>query len=352
MTYKLLGKGAYGCVITPPINNNIVKVYDKYTGKKSSDVGKIFYYENNSDAKRAFIEELKTARKINKIDKKSDFTVKLKGSNSITINGDTVIPYELEDCLNLSKHDDKKHFFQIIYENGGIILKDKNNLPYLTFIKYFKKLLLGLDKLHNNNVVHFDIKADNIVINDKKMRFIDFGVSLDIRKIYSDYDNMFKSGELYYIYPLEIYIASYLYPYKDNILKYKEYIRDKAPVFIKPYLLKIYDKQDHSIAQKQLIKFLDGIKDLPYDKVFNKELARKIDIYSLNQVLRYIDKNSLIYDNNEQRMLIKELIYYTCNANPYERKSIKELLELINKPDYKDMKGGNISMVPNYKVYI
>jgi serine/threonine protein kinase len=356
MTYKLLGKGSYGCVITPPINNNIVKVYEVYANKKQSDVGKLFFYDNILDAKRAFLEELKTARLINKIDGKSDFSVKLKGANTITINSDSKIPYELQDCLNIIPNRGDtvgKFFFQIIYENGGDILMEKYNLTYPTFIKFFKKLLLGLDKLHNNNIVHFDIKVDNIVMNDKKMRFIDFGVALKLKDIYSDYGIIrdFKNGDIYYIYPLELYIASYLYPYKDDIVKYRKCIKDEIPAFIKKYLLKIYDKHDHSIALHQLNIFLDEIKDLPYNKVFNADLARKIDIFSLHQMLRFIDRNTLIYENSEQKLLIKELIYFTCNANPYERKSTKELLELISKPNYNDMKGGNISTTPNYKVY-
>ena len=178
MTYKLLGKGAYGCVISPPITNNIVSTYDTYDSKKSSDIGKIFHYDENSYAEKEFLKELDIARKINKIDIDSEFTVKLKGANTIMINKDTVIHYELGQCLNIStNHDYKKVFFQIIYENGGKTLIDEKKIIYKTFIKQFKNLLLGLEILHNNNVVHFDIKVDNIVINEEKMRFIDFGVS-------------------------------------------------------------------------------------------------------------------------------------------------------------------------------
>ena len=63
----------------------------------------------------------------------------------------------------------------------------------------FKQIILALQYIHNNNIVHRDIKLDNILIDlDNKIKICDFGVS----KIINSNDKMFEQcGTPTYIAP-------------------------------------------------------------------------------------------------------------------------------------------------------
>ncbi|KAF5295770.1 hypothetical protein FQA39_LY12943 [Lamprigera yunnana] len=46
------------------------------------------------------------------------------------------------------------------------------------FIYYFKQILIGLDSIHNQDIIHRDIKPGNILVNkDKEVKIIDVGIA-------------------------------------------------------------------------------------------------------------------------------------------------------------------------------
>ena len=80
-------------------------------------------------------------------------------------------------------YDDKKHFC-IVYELYGMSLLEIFNLyqtinnceyiPYRNLVDIFKKILLSLLEIHNKNIIHYDLKLENILTNieHKKVEFI------------------------------------------------------------------------------------------------------------------------------------------------------------------------------------
>ncbi len=79
------------------------------------------------------------------------------------------------------KNGDCYHYFIYEYFNGinlGDYMKRHKRLNQNTIIKIFKQIVSGLAYLHNLNIIHGDLKLENVVINkDYNIKIIDFDLS-------------------------------------------------------------------------------------------------------------------------------------------------------------------------------
>ena len=107
------------------------------------------------------------------------------------IKVETSIMKTLSDSNNIvkifEKYETKKHICIVMeYICAGDLLtyikkRSKLTEPVAKFI--FKQIVLALQYIHNHNIVHRDIKLDNILIDlDNNIKICDFGVSKIIKK--------------------------------------------------------------------------------------------------------------------------------------------------------------------------
>ena len=102
----------------------------------------------------------------------------------------------------------KNYYYTMDYVNGGNLSEYlKNDFNEEKFVDITYQILLGLNYLHINNTIHFDIKPDNIIIefkdNKPVVKLLDFGLSelketpktLDRKKIKGTYS--FIAPELF-----------------------------------------------------------------------------------------------------------------------------------------------------------
>ena len=279
---RFLGEGSFGCVISPALQcDRKSKKYSRGQKKYSvprDDVSKIisrtddvnqqdsvdneidisnklkhidsnqkyFLYikenckirnvpkERSNVASVRFLDD--ESREIQMLDKKKldkhhcEVDLELAPRNLILSNGGK----ELYDVLNisaeihLSSNANYKSMYKSMYKSKYFDEIEMAKLFYKNFKYHIKYILEGVYKLHQNNIVHRDIKIENLMIdwtslqkNNIIVRLIDFGLSEILTKQYiSSNDNIHMHGTPELI-PPDIIIASHLKKYYSND---KEYI--------------------------------------------------------------------------------------------------------------------------------
>jgi serine/threonine protein kinase len=356
--HKLLDSGTYGCVVMPPFDNKHVvhKVIMPYKNKQSSDIAKIFKRGEND-----FNEEVKLIEKIEKIDPKNKFTTKMKGS--MIINGKKVDDENIQICLIDKKVFDtyqtivadteymNNHYYQLILENGGVRTDKTYSLTYPEFVSKFKVFIQGMLRLQEQNLVHLDIKPANVLISDKKINLIDFGLMSEFDELFTEqFQHILEYSKGYIYYPPEFYLA-HLYlelynfiPSQPTILNLwtgrnrieLETFLEKSIINRNVKLKQQYEKgiQEHyDIIAK---KIEDGVIEI--SELFPKEIAMKADVYSISYIITALNKNITFSNNDAEKTMQQEFIdkiHEKCfESNPYKRITMKELYDLINQ-EYK-----------------
>jgi len=325
MPHKLLDKGGYGCVITQPITDKkyVVKNILPYKNPNKKDVGKIF--RNNKGHK--FSKELELSNIVKKMDPKGKYTTVLKGANKL--NNDFLSKNEaLRKCL-LSKHFfSEKNYYQIIMENGGLPFDEVQpySVKYNLFLRMLRTFLKGMIEFQKLGYVHNDLKPANVLINNKKISLIDFGLVLKKDELYSSKNLDYLSRYAYY-YPPEYYIY-YLkrnnYDKKDIIYK----ITDKD------FLLNSYEKHDRNY-EESVIDFVnvleEKLKHKKLSEIFTSELALKADVFSFYHILdAVLYRHIIVYSDSRQKHFIEKLMNTIRNGNPFKRPTFQELYKIVN----------------------
>lgn len=179
---KLLNQGTYGCVFKKGITcdgmvdeeNTISKIVEHdITSENETNIGKKIM--NISDYSYYFAPILQTCE----------------------IDMTNMESEELNKCKIIQSNKNKKHLkFQM---NKIAYIGNKNILTYLLdllenenkiknfsteFFNIFIRLLEGYSLLHKQEIIHMDVKANNLIVNEKKSPIIiDFGISFDIGEL-------------------------------------------------------------------------------------------------------------------------------------------------------------------------
>lgn len=364
---KKIGRGAYSCVIKPALSCP--------TSTKKSLTGKI----SKILRKDAF---KKTNKKLNtllsKIDKNKDYLIyydkyckadisklKTRKYRDIKVIKDyndnenelisELITFEDTNCIIKPDH----KYINIIESYGGSTIHDiyihdkKIKKPYEVVLQ----LLQGLKLMHDNNIVHRDIKIDNIVIDDKNIaRYIDFNVSKITKDIPDKYISLvgnFKyniSLDYIILYYLHLLITYKGYKFNNKLVKtinnicykkYKSYVQtlsglkisftdlltnttmvsdDMSDIFINGY------NENKFVA---LIRFMYKIyKNSSFSKYYKEEYLYKNDIYGLGILFKIIIfKNGLDIKANEQARKLNILANNMIVINPKKRFNINNCLD-------------------------
>ena len=332
---KLIGKGSYGYVYYPGFNCK--GKYNKYNKK----ISKVFF---STDSKKEIKSELYINKIINKIknnDKWCNIWIKQCKSPSYDILYKQDI--DIQETLEyISKTDFNKNSYMLQGTYGGISFTDyihnyikptlSNSVLYkrlLIIIQLMEPLFLGLKELYNNNIIHCDIKSDNITVDSDGCKFIDFGLASKLNN-----ENHFKKRSMSEFISDRIYPS---YPYEYIYLFNDKYIMNSE---LNDYKLNIYrELHDRYInihetifKRKQINNYLISLIEriIRDESGFNnekKKIISLLDTYSLGVLIPSIlciifnkHKNKLknLLNNNKIKSFI-ELFYVMSEPDNYER---------------------------------
>jgi len=236
----------------------------------------------------------------------------------------------------------------LIFNDGGFDLwnLDVHQSDLINFFIGLENLFYGLELLHENNFLHFDIKPSNIVAKRYldgtfHCRFIDFGLSRTVRNATSYY---LKENYAYWPFDTKLYTNHYVYDDADLDDFYKR--QNKGGLYYPKCFL--HDRYHNRLITKE--KVLKLHKNIIENKIDKIRLVKSVDIFSLGRTLseiygnimkhRYISVHAIDIEGTNVDMKVHEIIknevsfpfYYMCDmmtsVNPCLRPTIKECIEI------------------------
>jgi len=274
MKRKILDKGFYGIVIKD--------------GFASNSISKLFI------SKQEYKQEIQNHKLISSIDINNDFTIKLLNHSQISFDNINIHKKDFKELKEFTKN---KRIFQITYEYGGCGLHHIHNDIHLS---KFIHLIEGVKKLQDNNLIHTDIKLDNILFNNKFI-LIDFGL-LKYKEDFLNHIPYLTNNDIKH-FPSEFKIHSSFEELNLNL-------------FLKSINLQ------NSIHKKEFIQLNQYLKKELFEFHQSKQFSinlNKFDVYQLGLVLYQL----ILIINKEINKDIFILIRKMLEPFPHKRTEIK-----------------------------
>jgi serine/threonine protein kinase len=276
---EYLGKGAYGCVVSPPPACSSSKK-SKYV-KNGSYVAKLF-----AD-KRSWKIEIEQNKLVQKLfPKGANNWLLISEETCSNVDKSTISNTVLDRCGKKHASRDLAH---IIYPNGGVNFETMLNqmkLPKLSKVLVnLVPIFKGIAAFSKKGYIHNDIKLENIVIEPKTLRcrVIDLGLMLSKQDVVNRSYKAYFTSSNYMYYPPEYRIhmsnANDVEKTIDNILEFTNILRQHSPRF---------DKIRKTVGDEYLglnrEAFLKSMREMLETKQ-KYEYQVRTDVYSLGLFL-------------------------------------------------------------------
>ena len=265
----------------------------------------------------------------------------------------------LDLCKNVKKDDTillKFEDREIIYFKNylrTISTLSSQKKYILNIIDFYKYLLLSIDLLVKNQIVHNNINIDSIVIDNDYPLISNFSLSIDISRIYNGDEQYIKHFIIayepsYLEWPLEFHILSYLLTNKLNSLSSYNIENIVCNVIDNHNILKTFGDSLVSSYKLEAFNYFKKYVNRTYDYILCDVLQYydTWDNYALSiMFLRMlIDIHRSIQIKNKFIILFMKLLVCNIHLNPMKRLSIssttntfESILNCLEPKDYKDL---------------
>lgn len=311
---ELLSQGGYGCVYFPAL-----------TCKGKADSSK----KSVSKVQRkdwASTNEIEIGKLVKKIKNSSSFFLPITSSCDINIS--SIDNKLVKDCRVIQKRPDsdyvlmKMNYLENIPFTDYLKSRGETNAHLLLkLVESYKNLAGSLEKLADNDVVHHDLKLDNILVSasDNIPVIIDFGISLNMKNISETdkrlQDYFYVYAPDYYPWSLDIHIINYIVQVRSD----GEY----GPINFEE-LKEIAD--DYCKGNLALDAFSDNFKKAYNEKCYtfiNSLVGKRND-----EVLRILLNNYKSWDIYALSVIYLRLIGFIFNGKYPKTKFLAEFVQL------------------------
>ena len=314
----LLSEGGYGCIYHPALNKK---------GKETTQKKFVSKLQVNSFAAR---NEVNIGKIVKEIFGYTSYFYPIITSQSVNIG--SFNPKTKKQCQAYKKNPKKKFILSKLQYLEGTTLNsfvldnlDKRRL-FIYLIDIYNHILQGLQLLDKSDIVHFDIKGENIMFNTKLKNpiIIDFGLSIlkkDLTKNLKKYFYIYAPS--YYYWPIEVHFLNYILHINKSPTKYdiekicKEYVHSNSVLHL------IFSKEFVKKYLNECIKTLEELLDLTYKEKINTilKMMPSWDNYALSIIyLRYIHYfNVKGYPKNNFIIHLSQLLVQNIHPNYTKR---------------------------------
>ena len=333
---ELISQGSYGCVYKPGLKCNS---NDKINKKEITKLQLINKFS---------LKEMKISDKIiNEIKGYKKYYAPIKRSCEVDIKevGDKIKECKVVDnqeetfILNRMDYAGDKTLINMLFETK----KKSNSLflrhYFLTMIKLFD----GIERLNKINIIHLDIKGNNVIYSKAHSNpiIIDFGLSLDLDDYNDQKDDVFFTyGADYEPWCIDLGMITYIIENKienveinDSTMKLhiekviEDYVKDNTSVL---------EKNREDMKKRLIVYFGENFMNKNFGEMIEILLknAKTWDVHSLIVVYYHFilsslsenDGNINLTDNTEIGNMIDDMESYILSV-PDERESLEKIRE-------------------------
>ena len=310
---EVIGEGAYGCIHNPSLRceKTPTTIDTNYTNKVSKVMEK-----KNAD------KELDTYSIIANIDKPNNYYL------GKPIECKPIDNTETKDSIKkCEKHGEElwkkfKDLSLLIMENGGDNLEmystkihkwkktKENKRKVEEFLLEFHRVISGIFLFSKKGILHFDMKPQNIVFDDAKIRMniIDFGLTNKLQILINNSKKSINGfAKYHWSFPFEFYFVnknayddfiqstdSTKNKYFDNLLKDILDTTVKTPEIIgfRYFYSYIFEEDDNmqTRVKNHFIEFKKTMLNMSTDTYdfFIKKSLNSVDVYGLGMTVLYV----------------------------------------------------------------
>ncbi len=220
------------------------------------------------------------------------------------------------------------------YDYVGNMRENKKKIISCIFDTY-SYLIESIGRLVEHDVVHYDLKMENILINLKTDTpiIIDFGLSVPINRLQTDgsfwQTFFYKYAPEYYVWPLEAHIINYLRNESGSGALTRDDLETICETFVNANLaLRIFSKGFRLRYLKACIQQWEPLVGVSLPSACKTLIQgwTTWDNYSLSiaylQILEFISSNG--FTNNHLVIQYVELLLANVHPDPARRKTVGE----------------------------
>lgn len=180
-------------------------------------------------------------------------------------------------------------------------------------LEYIRQILRGLRHCHSYNIIHLDLKPDNIILmDDVHVKIADFGHSMVVPDVYKDYPVPFDKTTLWYRAPEQLFRVCYT-GYSD--------IWSMGCIIYELYTEKYFCMTDNEMQMVLRLFKIYGTENIPHDYL-TSDVAPKV-------LPKHPKQNWLGYDRELIPLEYRDILYKMLHPDYRKRPTIYEVCDVF-----------------------